>query len=159
MGTTPSGDPPDGADAATAAAIAAAAMGVVLTIGAVALFGAHAALSVGVGAVIAVLNLVTMRAIVGALLRPPEGDERADADSEAQTRTHKDHVAEGKRGGAAWGAFAVVKILVLFGGIWILLTRGLVDPIPLVVGYGVLPIGIATSSLFAGLAPRRGRKK
>jgi len=38
------------------------------------------------------------------------------------------------------------------------LTRGVVDPIPLVVGYGVLPLGIAASTLFRGLSPRaRGR--
>ena len=91
---------------------------------------------------------------------PPEADAREDVDAGAKDdTTTADHVAEGKRGGAAWGAFAVVKILVLFGGIWILLTRGLVDPIPLVVGYGVLPIGIAASGLLTGLAPRRRSKK
>jgi len=47
--------------------------------------------------------------------------------------------------------------VVLFGGIYVLLTKGLVDPMPLVVGYGVLPLGIAASSLSTALSPR-GRR-
>jgi hypothetical protein len=51
-----------------------------------------------------------------------------------------------------WGIFAVVKMLVLFGGMWLLMTNGLVAPIPLVVGYGALPIGIAIGSLVSDKA-------
>jgi len=159
--------PPEAPDAAYVAAIGAGVIGLALTIAAAAVFGTRTALSVGIGATIAVLNLVTMRAIIRAMVRTSEADDAAanatatpdgDAKTEVEEPEAKDHVAEGKRGGAAWGAFAMVKILVLFGGIWILLTRGLVDPIPLVIGYGVLPLGIATSSLFASLAPRSRRK-
>jgi hypothetical protein len=147
------------------AAVGAGIIGLALTIAAIALFGSRTALSVGIGATIAVINLVTMRAIIRALVRSSEAEDaeanaNANANAKPEEEEPKDHVAEGKRGGAAWGAFALVKILVLFGGIWILLTRGLVDPIPLVVGYGVLPLGIATSSLFASLAPRsRGKSR
>jgi hypothetical protein len=115
-----------------------------------------------------------MRALIRAMLRPAE--EEAFAQAQAQVRANAeasaeanaeasidedadpvDHVAEGKRGAAAWGLFGVLKLVVLFGGIYVLLTKGLVDPMPLVVGYGVLPLGIATSSLFSGLAPRSRR--
>jgi hypothetical protein len=99
-----------------------------------------------------------MRAIIRALLRPTDGDDELDEDGSPRApRTDREHSAEGKRGGAAWGAFAVVKILILFGGIYLLLTRGLVDPMPLVVGYGVLPLGIAASSVISSMAPRRRR--
>ena len=97
-----------------------------------------------------------MSAIIRALLRPAEAEAEAIAAAEAlkaeagakgealeeeEPEPPVDHVREGKRGGAAWGLFAVVKIVVLFGGIYLLLTKGLVDPIALVVGYGVLPSG------------------
>jgi hypothetical protein len=176
MATPPSDDAevPAGADAARVAAIGAGVLGLALSIAASAMFGWRSALSVAVGAIIAVANLVTMSAIVRALLRPAEAEAeaiaaaeaaRAEAATKGELLTEDDpeppidHAQEGKRGGAAWGAFALVKILVLFGGIYLLLTRGLVDPIGLVVGYGVLPLGIAASSMINSLSPRtRGRR-
>ncbi|MBX3192674.1 MAG: hypothetical protein KF819_37160 [Labilithrix sp.] len=152
--TSPSPDDRE-QDTATVAALAGGAIGLLLTIAAFAIYDARTALSVAVGATIAVANLVTMRAIIRALLRPRD-DEDPEGDDDAP-RTDREHAAEGRRGGAAWGGFAVVKILILFGGIWLLLTRGLVDPIPLVVGYGVLPLGIAASSVISSMAPRRRR--
>jgi hypothetical protein len=178
MGTTPSSDgpgpvtnePEDGPDVAKIATLSAAVIGVVLILGALALFGGRTAMSVATGAIIAVANLVTMRAIIRSMLRPVEAEAEAEARAKAAVEAApgphetpapppiRDHAAEGKRGGAAWGIFAVLKIFVLFGGIWILLTRGLVDPIPLVVGYGILPLGIAVSGLLTSLSPRpRGR--
>lgn len=54
-------------------------------------------------------------------------------------------------------------MLLLFGGIWLILTRRVVDPVPLVVGYGVLPIGIVLSTLLSSLSvgkrSRRGPPK
>lgn len=178
MATTPSAEAsaPAGPDAAKISAVSAAAIGAALTVGALALFGGRTALSVGAGTVIAVANLVMMNAIVRSMLRPAVADAVADASAKASADADADanadagadadavgpaadHAAEGRRGGAAWGAFALVKILLLFGGIWVLLTRGLVDPIPLAVGYGVLPLGITVSGLFTSLAPRpRGRR-
>lgn len=150
---------PPSADAANVAAVSAAVLGAALTIGALVLFGTSAALSVGAGATIAVVNLVTMSAIIRAMLRPgddAEGNSNPEADPKADAAS-ADHVAEGKRGGAAWGAFALVKILILFGGVWLLLTRGVVAPMPLVVGYGVLPLGITVGGLVTSLAPRSRR--
>lgn len=162
-----------GTDAATVSAIAAAVLGLALTIGAFAVLGSRAGLSVAAGATIAVANLVAMSAIIRRVLQPaddlpddtspPKPDLDLDADLEARADAELaadakvdpiDHAAEGKRGGAAWGAFGFAKIIFLFGGIYLLLTRGMVDPMPLVVGYGVLPLGIAASSLFTSLSPR-----
>jgi len=149
-------------DAAKVASIAAAVLGVLFTLVALAFFGSRAALSVAMGAVIAVANLVMMSAIVRAMLRPedaPEAEPTPNEPAEAEPAERVDHVAEGKRGAAAWGVFGLLKIVLLFGGIYVLLTKGLVDPMPLVVGYGVLPLGIAASSLSTALAPRGRRKK
>ncbi len=143
---------PEERDAAKDAALAATAIGAVMTIVALGVYGGRTATSVAIGAAIAISNLLTLRAIIRAIIRPPEDqiDEGADAPD-----APRDHKGEGKRGGTAWGIFALLKILFLFGGIWFLLTRGLVDPIPLVVGYGVLPLGIASSSLLSSLRPHR----
>ena len=165
MSTMPGADAPD-TDAAKVAAIGAAILGAGLAIAALALFGTRTGMSVAFGAAIAVANLVMMRALVRAMLRPAEEEAfaqaqaQANADAKAEASEDEDpvdHAAEGKRGAAAWGLFGVLKLVVLFGGIYVLLTKGLIDPMPLVVGYGVLPLGIAASSLFAGLAPR-GRR-
>jgi hypothetical protein len=157
-------------DDAKTAAICAAVIGAVFALGALLIAGGRAAFSVSVGAAIAVSNLVMMRAIVRAVIQAPDepppdkpGDPDANANADADDKADEkkadepkpDHRAEGRRGGAAWGAFALFKILFLFGGIYLLLTRGLVDPIPLVVGYGVLPLGIAASTAVSSLRPRR----
>jgi hypothetical protein len=158
-------------DDAQTAAICAAVIGAVFALGALLIAGGRAAFSVSVGAAIAVSNLVMMRAIVRAVIQAPDEpppDKPADpdavdadaapgdkADAKKADEAKPDHRAEGRRGGAAWGAFALFKILFLFGGIYLLLTRGLVDPIPLVVGYGVLPLGIAASTAVSSLRPRR----
>lgn len=154
---------PEERDAARDAALSAAAIGALMSLAALGIYGGRTAMSVGVGALIAVANLVMLSAIIRAIIRPPEEQGGADADptdpAAAESATDdttppRDHKAEGKRGGTAWGVFGLFKILLLFGGIWILLTRGLVDPIPLVVGYGVLPLGIVASGLLANLRPR-----
>lgn len=154
-------------DAAKDAAISAAVLGTLMSLVALATHGGRTAASVGIGALIAVANLVMLSAIIRAIIRPPEeqeadptslsgeGAEKIDREADDAAAPAADHKAEGKRGGAAWGVFGALKIVLLFGGIWLLLTRGLVDPIPLVVGYGVLPLGIVSSSLLASLRPRR----
>lgn len=164
------GSEQEGPDAANVATITAAVLGAALALGALALYDTRTGLSVAAGVVIAVANLATMSAIIRAVVRTPDepapaaAADSADApdaaapaepgNAEAEAPPAPDHAAEGKRGGAAWGGFALVKIIVLFGGIWVLLTKGIVDPIPLVVGYGVLPLGIAASSLLTSLLPR-----
>lgn len=169
-------------DSARVSAVAAAVLGGAFTVAGVALSGPKTGLSIAVGAGIAVANLLTLRAIIGALLTTDGEDEalaapaeapadpvaEAEAEGAAQAAADPDGSKEaaaseaaskerGKRGGAAWGVFAVLKILILFGGIGLLLMRGWVEPIPLVIGYGVLPLGITASTLVASVRPKRRR--
>lgn len=104
------------------AIVAVGSLGALMAATAAFTWGARMAASVGTGSVIATSNLYVLSRIVGAMVK-------------------------GGSGGGAWGVIALVKMLVLFGGIWLLMTHGLVDPIGLVVGYGALPIGIAIGSL------------
>jgi len=134
------------------AAKAAGVLGGILTVLAFAFYGWKPGASVFIGAAIAVANLLTMRAIIRSVLQAPEDEDETGEDGD--TKTSQEHKAAGRRGGVAWGVFAVLKIVILFGGVWFLLTKQLVDPIPLVVGYGVLPLGIAASSLLSSLKPR-----
>lgn len=166
-------DPP-APDTARLSAIVAAVLGGAFTLAALALFGGHTAFSVAVGAGVAVLNLVALRAILSAMLAGAEAADRAAADpavadpvADAEALGAKmaeegdaapapdpaEAKARGRRGGAAWGVFAVAKIFVLFGGIWLLLAKGWVSAIPLVVGYGVLPLGITGSTVLASMRP------
>lgn len=167
----PESETPDDTRTAIRAAVA---LGVVLTLGGSVLFDARIGRSVAVGATIGVLNLVAMRAIIRSLLRAPV-DADADADAEGDSEGSPNDTEGGAttpsseaspttagegsgKGGAAWGVFALFKMLVLFGGIWILLTKQLVDPIALVVGYGVLPMGIALGAVLAALKPGARRR-
>ena len=140
-GDAPQPEDPPIATAADATRMAAV-FGVVLALGALVLVSPRAAGSVAVGAAIAVGNLIAMRAIIRALLPSADAEPREPS-------------AQPSGAAAAWAIFAVLKMAILFGGVWILLTRGMVDPMPLVVGYGVLPLGITASALFP---PRQRRK-
>ncbi len=92
-------------------------------------WGARLALSVGAGAAIAASNLYVLSKIVGAMMGGAVAGESRGV------------------GAGTWGLLAMVKMVVLFGGIWLVMTKGLVDPLGLVVGYGSLPIGIAIGSI------------
>jgi hypothetical protein len=50
-----------------------------------------------------------------------------------------------------------VKILLLFGGIWLLMSKGVVSPMGLAVGYGSLFIGIALSTMTSSMRARTRR--
>jgi hypothetical protein len=129
------------ADPRMQAAIAAVvAFGLLFSAGAALLWGARTALSVGAGALLAASNLWVLTRIVSNVL----GNAAETSDE-----------PPGGGGGSVWGVLAVVKMLVLFGGVWILMTKGVVDPIPLVVGYGSMPIGIAIGSLVSDKTARR----
>lgn len=105
--------------------------GVATAFGALA-FGPKVALSIVVGTALAASNLWALGRILGRVLR------RAWA---AGTESGPSTSAAG------WAFLAVLKMAVLFGGAWLLMVRGLVDPIGLVVGYGAMPLGIAVSAL------------
>lgn len=170
MSDAPDDDPPE--DTVAIAARAAAGIGGVFALAALALYGPRTASSVLVGAAIAVANIVTMRVIIRSLL-PPPGPEEPTAEPEERAREarreeratkeepgpeapdEREHEGRGRRGGAVWGVLAAIKMLLLFGGIWILLTRHVVDPMPLLVGYGAMPLGIVVSALWPSLGRRR----
>jgi ATP synthase I chain len=107
---------------------AVAGCGAVLVFGAIAVAGPGTALSVGLGAALAVGNLWALARIVAALL--PTDESGADAQSRA-----------------AWGVVALLKMVGLLGAAWLLMSSTLVAPLPLLVGFGCLPIGIAIGSL------------
>jgi hypothetical protein len=115
-------------DDAGQAVKAAAILGAVLSLATLHLYGTRAAFSVLVGAAMGVGNLVAMRTILRNVLRGS--------------------------GSAAWALFAGLKIVLLFGGLWFVLTRRLVDPMPLVVGYMVMPLGIVGSAIWSALRSR-----
>jgi ATP synthase I subunit len=101
--------------------IAVAACGAALALGALVLFGRKAAMSVGIGAVVAEVNLWTLARIVSAMLR----DERA----------------------GVWTSVAFLKMLALFVVVGLLMRYPVVAPLSMIVGFGALPIGIAIGSL------------
>jgi hypothetical protein len=113
-----------------ASIVAVAVAGVALTGGALLVFGLSTALSVGLGAAIATANLWVLAKIVAALL--PDGTGAAGA---------------GRGNAGAWGVVAALKVLALVAGVWLLMRHGVVSPMPLMVGFGSLPIGIAIGSL------------
>jgi hypothetical protein len=108
--------------------------GAALTASSLVGFDLAAARSVGVGAVIAVVNLWVLGRIVAGLL-PTEA-----AGARAQSR-------------AAWALVAAVKMLGLVAAVWLLMRHGVVSPLPMLVGLGALPIGIAIGSLVSDRSP------
>jgi len=98
---------------------------------AVAAYGwtARTAWSVAAGGAIAAVNLWIIARIVVHLMPKEEGEEPPAS-------------AKG-----TWAILALLKLIALFGGVYFLMSRHLVDPIPLVVGFGSLPIGIAIGSV------------
>jgi sterol desaturase/sphingolipid hydroxylase (fatty acid hydroxylase superfamily) len=139
-----SGDPEPKRDDVARAAVACAVLGVLFSLTALGMYGPRTACSVLVGAAMAVGNLLAMRLILRAVVQAPPEDGAPD-EGEARSAGRS----------LFWGLLAVLKILVFFGGVWLLLTRQLVDPMPLVVGYGVLPLGIAASAIGSSLRGSR----
>jgi hypothetical protein len=65
----------------------------------------------------------------------------------------------GKRGNTApWGVIALLKMLLLFGGVWLILRTGVISALSLILGYLALPIGVTVGSLF-GPSPRGDDRK
>jgi hypothetical protein len=107
---------------------AVAATGAVLSLGALAFFGASIAFSVAVGAAIAASNLWVLARVIGALLPADDGAARAQSRS-------------------AWGLVAILKLFGLVAVVWLLMRHGVVSTLPMLVGFGSLPIGIALGTL------------
>ena len=54
---------------------------------------------------------------------------------------------------APWGIIALLKMLLLFGGVWLILKNDFVPGLALAAGYGALPIGITLGFLFGPKPP------
>jgi hypothetical protein len=93
-----------------------ALVGVAFAIIAVFVGGFRAAASVAVGATVGAANLWVIAILVRKLV---SGNSRLP-----------------------WGAVSFIKLVVLFGGLFLLLKTGVVQILPLVIGYGALPLGI-----------------
>ena len=131
-----SGADRDGSDDATGQAAKAAALIAGLSaLLALKMYGTSAACSVLVGAVVGIANLLTMQALIRRLVRAS-----VESDSGA--------------GAIVWSVLAGCKILILLGVLGLLLTRRLVDPMPLLVGYMAMPFGIAASAVWSSFRSR-----
>ena len=59
-----------------------------------------------------------------------------------------------RKGNAApWGIVALLKMGLLFGGVWLILKNGYFSPLALIAGYAALPVGITLGSLFGPKPP------
>jgi hypothetical protein len=123
----------DGRMRTSIAAVALVGAGFALL--ALVVFGMSTAFSVAIGAAIAAANLWALARIIAALL--PDDAQSARSQSKA-----------------AWALLAVLKMFGLVVAVWLLMRHGVVSPLPMVVGFGSLPIGIAIGSL---VSDRRSR--
>jgi hypothetical protein len=113
---------------------AVGATGGVLALCALAFAGLEAAVSVAAGAALAAGNLWLLARIVTSLLP----DDRPGAESQSR---------------AGWALVAVLKMFGLLALAWLLMRHGIVSPLPMLVGFGALPIGIAIGSLVSDRRP------
>ncbi len=119
--------------------------GAALTLPALALFGVGAAVSVGVGALLAAGNLWVMARIVVSLL-PEDEPDAAGLEPPSASQAPAARQASGA-GRAAWGLVAMLKMLALLSVVWLLMRHALVAPLPMLIGLLSLPFGIAIGSL------------
>jgi hypothetical protein len=110
------------------ALVAVAVTGAVEAIAAAAFAGLESALSVAIGAALAVANLWALARIIVALL--PD-----------------DTVEEPAQNRAGWAILGAVKMVGLLGVTWLLMRHGVVSPLGMLIGFMALPIGIAIGSL------------
>ena len=113
---------PDHAAGIGSALVTVAAIGVLLVIVFGVASGGRAALGVGVGVAAAVSNLWVIGRVVRGFL-----------------------TGGGSKG--LWFVVVLVKLSLLFGGLYWLLGTGWVDLMPIIIGYGALPIGIVLAQL------------
>jgi hypothetical protein len=110
------------------AVIAVAVSGAALALLGFALFDARVGLGVALGGVLATANLAVFARLGDAFLV--------------------------QRGNAApWAMIALVKLVFLFGGVWLILKNDVVPGIALAAGYGALPLGITFGFLFGPKPP------
>lgn len=123
------GDDPGQSHAQMRAAITSVFFsGLCLAVAAGAFFDLKAGLSALLGGILATLNLYVFARVGQAFM-------------ERQGNT------------APWGVVALLKLLVLFGGVWFVLKSGMVSALGLAAGYAALPLGVTIASLFGPKPP------
>ena len=100
--------------------VAVGSCGLVIVATALGVFGVRTALSVGLGAAAALLNLWLVARVVTAMMQG---------------------------GGTGWLAVGGAKLAVLLGGLYLLHRLGWIELLALVAGYGALPLGIVIAGL------------
>jgi hypothetical protein len=106
-----------------AAIVAVLVFGLFFSVVGFAVMGARVGLGVLLGGAVATVNLLVFARVGQAFM-----DRKGTA--------------------APWGAVAVLKLVLLFGGVWLVLESGLVSALSLAAGYAALPFGITFASLF-----------
>lgn len=102
--------------------------GAVFAVGGIVFADFRFGMGVLAGGAIAVANLIVLARIVQAFL--------------------------GKKGNTApWAVIAVLKLVFLLGGIYLIMKSGVVSGVALVVGYMALPVGAVIASLFGPKPP------
>lgn len=114
-----------GLDPSLVAAVKGVAVcAVILCIGALVGFDGRTALGVGLGGLLATLNLVAF-VLIGRGFLAQQGRS------------------------APWAIVGGIKLLALIAAGWLIIRSGMVSALALAAGYGALPIGITIGSLFA----------
>src|ERR1700733_1534476 len=130
----PGGEPPGAEESSVgdapmrAAILSVLVSGLCFAIAGLAFFGARAGLGVAIGGAIAAANLWVFARLGQAFVS--------------------------RRGRTApWSVVALLKLLALFGGVWLILGSGMISGLSLAVGYAALPVGITLASLFGPKPP------
>ena len=125
--------------------MAIAVIGAILSVNAALFFHARMALSVAFGTALSLANLFALGKVIRAML-PDDEDTEVPTDTAGAPR---------KRGSAAaWGVFAALKMVVLFGLVFVVVDAGWIHLLGFLVGYGALPLGIVTAQLVRGMSVR-----
>jgi hypothetical protein len=112
----------------SAAYVCVAASGVMLLLGSAVCFGPRPSAGVALGVVLAVSNLWVLERVVRVYL-----------------------MSEGGR----WALMALVKSTALFAVVGLLVKTGAIDVLPLVAGFGALPVGVVLAGLWPVARPRQ----
>jgi hypothetical protein len=114
----------------TAAYLCVAGSGVFLLVTSAVYFGPRSSAGVALGVVLAVSNLWVLERLVRVYLQ-----------------------SEGGR----WALMALVKSTALFATVGLLVKTGAIDVLPLIAGFGALPVGVVLAGLWPTARPREER--
>ena len=113
----------EGSSSLRASFVSIATCGAAIALAALVFFGRKAALSAAIGTAVAEVNLWALARVVSGLLRA----DRA----------------------GLWGSAALLKMLALVVVVGLLMRYAAVAPLPMIVGFGALPMGIAIGTLLS----------